>query len=109
MMRLLSEETFRICRKRLFVICMLAIPLLIVSSQIDALVESYREGESLYSGYALSFLKKGMSADALLFCFPVLCALPYAAAFVDEIKSGAVKSILIRSTRKSYLWSKIIA
>lgn len=42
-------------------------------------------------------------------CVPVLCALPYAGAWLDEYKSGFVKLALVRSSRRGYILGKFLA
>lgn len=42
-------------------------------------------------------------------CVPVLCALPYAGAWLDEYKSGFVKLALVRGSRRGYILGKYLA
>lgn len=42
-------------------------------------------------------------------CVPVLCALPYAGAWLDERRSGFMKLALVRSTRRGYILGKFLA
>jgi len=40
---------------------------------------------------------------------PILCALPYTASFVEDIRSGFLKQYLPRSGKKAYIRGKLIA
>ena len=97
------------CKNQVFLISVLAVPVLIFLSQVDQLAEILRKGEELYYGYGLRFWQDGLSGDSIRFVLPVICALPCAAGLVDDKKSGAIKGILPRCGRMNYILGKIFA
>ena len=86
----------------------LAVCLFLFVSQTDTIVDVFRKGELKPYGYPLAFIINGLSGDTLLFLTPILCALPYTASFVEDMKSGIIKSLLPRTTKGVYLWSRVL-
>ena len=82
---------------------------LIAASGADKILEAVREGWTMPYGYPIQYVIDGLDSDAMMFFLPLVCALPYASGYVEDLKSGMVKLILPRTTRRSYLLGKIIA
>jgi hypothetical protein len=55
------------------------------------------------------FVDIGEASDSSEILLPVIATIPFAVSFVDEVKSGFIKSYLSRTTRKKYIISKLIA
>jgi len=66
-------------------------------------------GEGLAAGFHARTLLMALSSDVMLLCAPILCALPYTAAFVDDYKSGYLKEYLPRSGKERYIKGKVAA
>lgn len=66
-------------------------------------------GGLLPPGYHADMLLSALSGDAMTLALPILAALPYTAAIVDDIKSGFIKSYLPRTTTVNYLAGKVTA
>lgn len=82
------------------------IALVIFLSSLDAVTEAFRKEEPLDWGYHGDFVLQALDSDALTVCLPIVCALPYAASFVDDVKTGFLKLYLYRTTQRSYILGK---
>ncbi len=67
------------------------------------------EMNGLYNGFHAQTLLTALSSDVMLLCVPILAALPYTSAFVDDYKSGYLKEYLPRSGRRRYVTGKVAA
>jgi len=65
--------------------------------------------ESLPEGFHEQMILTAMSSDIMMFCVPILAALPYTAVFVEEYKSGYLKECLPRSGVQSYIAGKVFS
>lgn len=77
-------------------------------SRLDTITEVIRSGDLLESGWTTTFITETLTGEAMLFCLPVLCTLPFAAAFIDEYKSGITRFAITRVSRKVWLRSKAV-
>ena len=59
-------------------------------------------------GFHETALLGALSSDTVMLVAPILCALPFTAAFVDDFKSGFIKYYLQRSGKKGYVAAKAI-
>ena len=71
----------------------------------DILAEVLRKGELLSPLWSLEFISGVITDRRMLYIIPIAAALPYAAAFIDEKKSGELKFVLIRTVKKKYIFS----
>lgn len=69
----------------------------------------YGAKEGLFNGFHAQTLLTALSSDVMLLCVPILAALPYTSAFVDDMKSGYLKEYLPRSGRRRYITGKVAA
>ncbi len=67
------------------------------------------EMNGLYNGFHAQTLLTALGSDVMLLCVPILAALPYTSAFVDDYKSGYLKEYLPRSGRRRYVTGKVAA
>jgi len=81
----------------------------IAVSSLESLVVGARNPFLRHNGYHVQLITNALSGDALMMALPVLCALPFAAAFVDDMKSGFIKPFLHRAGIASYIKGKLIA
>ena len=58
---------------------------------------------------AASLLTKAMQGDFGMLTLPALSALPYGAQALTELKSGALRPVLFRTGRRSWLMGKLLA
>ena len=75
----------------------------------DILAEVLRKGELLSPLWSLEFISGVITDRRMLYIIPIAAALPYAAAFIDEKKSGELKFVLIRTVKKKYIFSKLLS
>lgn len=80
-----------------------------VLSAAEGLLEAFRATTPIESGYHMRLMLEILRSDAMCMCLPVLCALPYTASFVDDMRSGFVKAYLPRAGVKRYIWAKGLA
>lgn len=92
-----------------FLLGVLVIPLFLFLSQLDTLVKLFQSEDPQTFGNFLQFILDGLKGNTMSFLMPILCALPYAASFVEDVRCGVIKSILPRTTRRGYLWGKAAA
>ena len=92
-----------------FLIGVAGMILVIILSQIESLVTAARGGQLLSNGYHAQFIMEALSSDWVTLAIPILCALPFTTAFVDDIKSGFIKQYLPRSGTEPYIKGKLIA
>lgn len=65
--------------------------------------------QGIQAGFHDQVLLSALQSNVLLLAAPILAALPYTAAFVDDCKSGILKEYLPRSGKKEYVRGKVLA
>ena len=70
--------------------------------------ETYRN-ELLDYGMHFTVLQKALQSEAVYLMMPVICSLPFSAAFLEAISCGFIKSYLPRAGRGHYIAGKITA
>ena len=83
--------------------CLFLIPAALFASRADVLAELIRSGNGIPASFFLTFVQDGMQTDTMRFLFPLLCALPYAFRFGEDLRCGVIRLILARSSRQAYL------
>ena len=63
----------------------------------------------LANGYHAQLILTALTSEDVALVLPILCTLPFAAVFVDDIKSGFIKQYLPRSGVPAYIKGKILA
>ncbi len=64
---------------------------------------------SLLAGFHEQMILVALSSDVMLLCIPILAALPYTSAFVEEYKSRYLKESLPRAGIQPYIVGKMLA
>ena len=105
----ISSDIKRALTGRGFIISGLVFMLVIMLSSVDSIAEAVRSAVPLPNGYHAQIIFNALSSDGFTLALPILCALPYTTAFVDDIKSGYIKLHLHRSGVRSYIQGKLIA
>lgn len=108
------RETFRSCMKQsVFSLAFLAsavgCAVVLIFASVDAITEALRAKELLEAGWHNARILSAVNSDAFMLTVPILAAIPYATAFVDDLKSGFIRLYLHRTTFRRYLISKIAA
>lgn len=105
----ISSDIKRALTGRGFLTGMTGMVLVIVLSSIESIIGIVRNPAALKNGYHAKFIMDALSSDWVTLALPILCALPFTTAFVDDIKSGFIKQYLPRSGIKPYINGKLIA
>ena len=70
------------------------------------LIRVFHQETLLSAEYHMIFIKTALSSDAVTSLLPIVAALPFAGAYVDEIKSKFVRFYLIRSNYRYYILNR---
>lgn len=92
-----------------FLIGVAGMVLVIALSSLESMIQAARSTTPLQNGYHAQLVINSLSSDWVTLAIPILCALPFTTAFVDDVKSGFIKQYLHRSGTRQYIKSKIIA
>lgn len=65
--------------------------------------------EKLQAGYSIQLLISSLQTDVILLVLPILAALPFTTAFVDDYRSKYLREYLPRAGKRQYIISKISA
>jgi hypothetical protein len=60
-------------------------------------------------GTHITMIMNAFKSDIVTFAVPIVCTLPYASSYVDDLKSGFIKQYLPRSGAVGYIGGKLIA
>ena len=74
----------------------------------ETLLKALRSEELLDYGFHGSFVLEAVRSDAIVFCLPIVCALPFAASFADDVKSGFIKLYIHRAGRRGYILGRAL-
>ena len=81
----------------------------VLLGRMDTIMADFGQSEPLAAGKALGFAFESLTTGNALLVAPVICAFPYGAACIDEVKSGMFKNVLYRTDKASYIHSKAAA
>ena len=82
------------------------IALVLFLTNMDTVTEAFRAEEPLAYGYHGNFILQALTGDGLTICLPIVCALPYAASFVDDVKTNFLKLYISRTSFRGYILGK---
>lgn len=103
-----SDINRALCSKG-FIMGIAGLIVVIVFASLESFIGITRVAEPLENGYHAKVILKALESDAFTLALPILCALPFTTAFVDDMKSGFIKQYLSRTNRKQYIKGKLIA
>lgn len=86
-----------------------AVALVLLLSSVESFVSAFRMKGPLAFDYHTELVLSALNGNAMTLALPILCALPYTAAIVDDIKSGFYKQYLPRTTMSGYITGKTAA
>jgi len=92
-----------------FLIALMGTALVILFSSMEGIIEAFRAEGLQPNGFHSTLVLSALSSDGMRLALPILCALPYTACFVDDVKSGFIKQYLHRITVRDYLLGKLAA
>lgn len=105
----ISSDIRRALTGRGFLVGVIGMVLVIGLSSMQSVIEAARSTEPLQNGFHAQLILTALSADWVTLAIPILCALPFTAAFVDDVKSGYIKPYLHRAGMKRYIRGKLTA
>ena len=79
--------------------------LILLLASVNSLMDAFQTEP--VAGFHGKLICDAMESDAARFFVPILSTLPFAARYVEEIKSKYARSLLYRSSRAAYLAGKI--
>ena len=85
----------------------LAFGFLLFLSGTEAILTAARSEDALAFGFHGQLVYNALSSDTVLLALPILCALPYGAAYIEDIKTGSIKLYISRSSRRGYVLGKL--
>lgn len=92
-----------------FGVGVIAMAAILVISGWESLAGTNLTKALLPYGTHITILMDAMKADMITFAVPILCTLPCAASYVDDLKSGFIKVYLHRTGVNGYISGKLIA
>lgn len=51
---------------------------------------------------------QALYSEAFTFILPIACTLVASASYLEDLQSGVLRYVMLRTTKKSYCWSKVI-
>ena len=108
-MRTIKTSILQALTGRSFLVAAAGTALVLLLSSIQGVLEGLRMDGLLQFGYHSDLIEQALLGDGMTLALPILAALPYTAAIVDDVKSGFYKLYLPRTTIGKYLAGKVIA
>ncbi len=102
---ILSSVRQSLCSAR-FWLGAVFIALVLFLTSMDAVTEAFRAEDPLDYGFHGKFILDALDGDGLTICLPIVCALPYAASFVDDVKTNFLKLYISRTSCRGYILGK---
>lgn len=106
---MLVYDRKQISRMQKIIIPALVFTAIVLMGNMDTLMADWTQSEPLERGKTLTLILQMLTTGNALLVAPVMCAFPYSAACIDEIRSGMFKNILYRTDKASYIQSKAMA
>jgi len=103
-----SDIKRALCSKG-FLFGIVSMVLMMLITSLSSILPKIQSGVILPNGYHGKLILDALISNDVTLALPILCTLPFTAAFVDDIKSGFIKQYLPRSGVKSYIKGKLIA
>jgi len=104
-MKCVFAEIKRALTGRAFPASVIAAWLCVLAGAFSGAFDILGSGLCAFGEHRKLFLN-ALSGDAVLFALPILSAVPFAASFAEDVKSGFTKSYLTRTSVGSYLSGK---
>jgi hypothetical protein len=104
----LKSDIKRALSGRGFFIGAAGMALTILLASLEGAV-SFIQAGALPNGWHAQLFLDALASDAVTLILPVVCALSFTAAFIDDMKSGFIKEYLHRSGVSAYIRGKLTA
>ena len=108
-MQVLSSDMNRVFGKP-FALSLLGVTLCVLFGAFSEILNIYQMRPPATALWAhQGILVRALAGEPILFAAPILAAIPFSGAFVEDVKSGYLKQVLPRTTVTKYIWSKELA
>ena len=104
-----SSDIKRAIFSKGFLLGIVGMVLMIVIASLESISSLLKSNQALSNGYHAALVIKALSSQDVTLILPILCTLPFTAAFVDDIKCGFIKPYLQRSGVNKYIQGKLVA
>jgi hypothetical protein len=92
-----------------FLICLIGCAVLVVLGSWEKFFLTKDViADGLAPGYHLSMVLNVLKSEMTVFVIPILSTLPYGGDFLEEYKSGFDRFLMLRTSRKKYVISKVL-
>lgn len=108
-MRTVLSSIYEAFKGRGFAAALAAAVLVLLLASAEGVIEAYRAPWLLQYGYHSELIEHALAGEIMTLALPIIAALPFTAAIVDDMKSGFIKFYLSRTSRSAYLAGRIIA
>ena len=105
----ISSDIRRALTGRGFIVGLVGMALVIGLASMESIIQAARSTEPLQNGFHAQLILSALSSDWVTLAIPILCALPFTTAFVDDVKSGFIKPYLHRAGLVRYIRGKLTA
>jgi uncharacterized membrane protein len=109
MLDTIRSDIQRAVLSRGFLAGVLGMVVVIALSSVESLLTAFANSPQLPTGYHIQIVMSGLLSDTVVLAVPILCALPFTPAFVDDIQSGFIKQFLPRTGINAYIRGKLLA
>jgi hypothetical protein len=109
MISTLRSDIQRALLSREFLVGVIGMIVVMVFASVDSVLKALAYGPHVPDGFHAQIVLNGLLSDAVVFAAPIICALPFTSAFVDDIQSGFIKQFLPRSGINAYILGKVLA
>jgi hypothetical protein len=104
-----SSDIRRALSGRGFLTAVFGMALVMALASLQSVFAAFTASPTLPNGFHAQLVFDALTSDWVTLALPILCALPYTTAFVDDMKSGYIKQYLHRSGVKPYIQGKLMA
>jgi len=106
----LTTDLRRAILSRSFVLALLGMALCVLFGALNEMLSVFKmERPTVLYGFHEDLFQTALRSDIILLVVPLLAAIPFAAAFVEDVKSGYLKQCLPRTTTTRYLVGKSVS
>ena len=74
----------------------------------ETLSRAFRSEGLLDCGFHGRLVLAAVQSDTIVFCLPIVSALPYAASYVDDVKTGFIRLFIHRAGRRGYILGRAL-
>lgn len=91
-----------------FLLCVVLMAAAVFLASMENFLNAFRSEDLLGFGFHGRFILNAAASDTIVLCLPILCVLPYAASYVDDVKTGFIRLYLHRTSQRAYILGKAL-